>query len=98
MDQFIRKYLKMKIPNRQRMNPAAVATARHRRLSAMVAPLFVGEPKSVNALTEAMNRDKHVFLATQKKAGIDNPKEDDINSIGTIGNSAATAAAAGRNR
>ena len=51
----------------------------------MVAPLFVGRPKSVNALTEAMNRDKVVFLATQKKAGIDNPGEQDISEMGTIG-------------
>jgi len=52
----------------------------------MVAPLFVGRSKSVNALTEAMNNDKRVFLATQKKAGIDNPTEKDINQVGTIAN------------
>ena len=51
----------------------------------MVAPLFVGRPKSVSALSEAMNRDKRVFLATQKKAGIDNPTEEDISRLGTIG-------------
>jgi ATP-dependent Lon protease len=51
----------------------------------MVAPLFVGRAKSVNALTEAMGQDKQVFLATQKKAGIDNPKKSDINRVGTIG-------------
>jgi ATP-dependent Lon protease len=50
----------------------------------MVAPLFVGRSKSVNALTEAMNHDKKVFLSTQKKAGIDNPGEKDISKIGTI--------------
>lgn len=52
----------------------------------MVAPLFVGRSKSVNALANAMNNDKQVFLSTQKKAGIDNPKERDISQIGTIGN------------
>ena len=52
----------------------------------MVAPLFVGRSKSVNALTEAMNNDKRVFLATQKKAGIDNPTEKDIHQVGTIAN------------
>ena len=51
----------------------------------MVAPLFVGRAKSVNALTEAMNQDKQIFLATQKKAGIDNPEKIDINAVGTIG-------------
>ena len=51
----------------------------------MVAPLFVGRSKSVNALTDAMNRDKRVFMATQKKVGIDNPTENDISPVGTIG-------------
>ena len=51
----------------------------------MVAPLFVGREKSVNALSDAMNKDKSVFLATQKKAGIDNPEEKDISAVGTVG-------------
>jgi ATP-dependent Lon protease len=51
----------------------------------MVAPLFVGREKSVNALSDAMNKDKNVFLATQRKAGIDNPGESDISHVGTIG-------------
>ncbi len=51
----------------------------------MVAPLFVGREKSVNALSDAMNKDKNVFLATQIKAGIDNPGEQDISGVGTIG-------------
>jgi len=51
----------------------------------MVAPLFVGREKSINALTDAMNNDKSVFLATQIKAGVDNPGEKDITRIGTIG-------------
>jgi len=52
----------------------------------MVAPLFVGRSKSVAALSDAMNNDKRVFLATQNKVGIDNPTEEDINKIGTIAN------------
>jgi ATP-dependent Lon protease len=51
----------------------------------MVAPLFVGRDKSVKALSEAMNSEKSVFLATQSKADIDHPTEKDIESIGTIG-------------
>ena len=51
----------------------------------MVAPLFVGRTKSVNALADAMNKDKLVFLSTQKSANVDNPGESDINSVGTIG-------------
>jgi len=52
----------------------------------MVAPLFVGRTKSINALADAMNKDKNIFLASQKKVGIDNPREKDINSIGVFGN------------
>ena len=52
----------------------------------MVAPLFVGRDKSVKALANAMNNDKRVFLATQRKAGVDNPQSKDISAIGTIGN------------
>ena len=51
----------------------------------MVAPLFVGRKKSVNALSEAMNQDKSVFLATQNDAGVDSPTEKDICTVGTIG-------------
>jgi ATP-dependent Lon protease len=51
----------------------------------MVAPLFVGRSKSINALADAMNKDKNIFLASQKKVGIDNPREKDINSIGVFG-------------
>ncbi len=52
----------------------------------MVAPLFVGRTKSVHALADAMNKDKKVFLATQKKIEIDNPKVKDICTVGTVGN------------
>jgi ATP-dependent Lon protease len=51
----------------------------------MVVPLFVGRTKSVNALSNAMNLDKRVFLATQKTAATDSPGEKDIYSMGTIG-------------
>ncbi|MDL1969038.1 MAG: endopeptidase La [Deltaproteobacteria bacterium] len=51
----------------------------------MVAPLFVGRTKSINALADAMNKDKNIFLASQKKVGIDNPMEKDINSTGVLG-------------
>jgi len=51
----------------------------------MVAPLFVGRKKSVNALTDAMSNEKTVVLATQKRVGIDNPKAKDISRVGTIG-------------
>ena len=52
----------------------------------MVAPLFVGREKSVNALATAMGSDKRVFLTTQIKADIDSPSEKDISAVGVIGN------------
>jgi len=51
----------------------------------MVAPLFVGRDKSVVALKAAMEKDKRIFLATQKNAGVDNPAAEDIATTGTIG-------------
>ena len=51
----------------------------------MVVPLFVGREKSINALEEAMNKDKKLFLAAQKDAKIQEPGESDIYTIGTIG-------------
>ncbi|BBO75772.1 Lon protease [Desulfosarcina widdelii] len=51
----------------------------------MVAPLFVGRNKSVSALSSAMNKDKRIFLATQRNASVDNPTEKDICDVGVIG-------------
>jgi len=51
----------------------------------MVAPLFVGREKSIRALEEAMKKDKEILLASQKDANTNDPKEDDIYTIGTIG-------------
>ena len=52
----------------------------------MVAPLFVGRIKSINALSKALDQyNKHIFLATQKDASIDSPSEKDIYQAGTIG-------------
>lgn len=52
----------------------------------MVAPLFVGRTKSINALANALDHhNKNIFLATQKIASKDSPAEKDIYSTGTIG-------------
>lgn len=51
----------------------------------MVVPLFVGRTKSVNALAEAMGKNKTIFLSTQRIAGVDNPEEQDISNVGTVG-------------
>ncbi len=51
----------------------------------MVAPLFVGREKSIQALEHAMAGDKSIFLASQKDPTVDNPKEKDVFTQGTIG-------------
>ncbi len=51
----------------------------------MVVPLFVGREKSISALEEAMATDKDLLLAAQKKAKTNEPKEQDIFRVGTIG-------------
>ncbi|QNI34848.1 endopeptidase La [Alloacidobacterium dinghuense] len=52
----------------------------------MMTPFVVGRESSVRALEEALNGDRKIFLATQHDARIDEPKSDDIYSVGTIGN------------
>lgn len=51
----------------------------------MVVPLFVGRERSINALEFAMEKNKNILLAAQKKAKVDDPKEDDMYEIGTFG-------------
>jgi ATP-dependent Lon protease len=51
----------------------------------MVVPLFVGRQRSIAALEEAMGGDRMLVLAAQREAGEDEPGEDDIHEIGTLG-------------
>src|SRR5260370_38842170 len=51
----------------------------------MIVPLFVGREKSVRALEDVMKDDKQVLLATQKNATRDDPRADDIYTVGTVG-------------
>ncbi|MDA8235469.1 MAG: endopeptidase La [Clostridia bacterium] len=50
----------------------------------MVIHLDVGREKSVNAIEEAMIKERVIFLATQKEAQTDDPTEEDIFEIGTL--------------
>jgi len=52
----------------------------------MMTPFVVGRESSVRALEEAMAGDKKIFLATQHDASIDEPKPNEIYSVGTIVN------------
>ncbi|MGH7885784.1 MAG: endopeptidase La [Thermodesulfobacteriota bacterium] len=51
----------------------------------MVAPLFVGRDKSIKALEEAMKGGKEIFLSAQKEAKVNEPREQDIYILGTVG-------------
>jgi ATP-dependent Lon protease len=51
----------------------------------MVVPLFVGRQKSIKALEEAMNKQKYVLLAAQREAKTNDPNEEDIYRVGTLG-------------
>ena len=51
-----------------------------------MAPFVIGRELSVRALEEALNGDRKIFLAAQYDARVDEPRADDISSIGTIGN------------
>jgi ATP-dependent Lon protease len=51
----------------------------------MVVPLFVGRQKSIKALEEAMNKQKFILLAAQREAKTNDPDENDIFRVGTLG-------------
>ena len=51
----------------------------------MVVPLFVGRPKSIQALEDAMAGDRQLVVAAQRVAGEEEPTPEDIFEIGTLG-------------
>jgi ATP-dependent Lon protease len=50
----------------------------------MVAPLVVGRRKSIQALEDAMEKRTEIFLVTQKDSTVDEPKKNQIYSVGTL--------------
>ena len=52
----------------------------------MVIPLFVGRPKSIKALENAMEAGKSILLVAQKSAAKDEPSVEDLYSIGCVAN------------
>ncbi|GBC59619.1 endopeptidase La [Desulfonema ishimotonii] len=51
----------------------------------MLLPLFVGRERSVKAVEEAVARDGFLLLVTQKDPATEDPKADEIFSVGTVG-------------
>ena len=52
----------------------------------MMTPFVVGRESSVRALEEALAGDQKIFLATQHDASVDEPRPDEIFSVGTVAN------------
>ncbi len=50
----------------------------------MIIPLLVGRPKSVAALTAAVDKDRLLVVAAQRRAEIAEPKRKDLHSVGTV--------------
>ena len=50
----------------------------------MILPLFVGRERSLNALESAMTGDRHILLATQLDARLEDPGPSDLYPVGTM--------------
>ena len=50
----------------------------------MVIPLFVGREKSIRALDTAMDGNKQILLVAQRSPDVDDPRDADLYSIGTL--------------
>jgi ATP-dependent Lon protease len=51
----------------------------------MVVPLFIGRDRSIHAIESAMDKDRKILFALQKEAKVNDPLQEDIYSIGTLG-------------
>ena len=52
----------------------------------MMMPFVIGRASSIRALEHALGKDKRIFLAAQHDASIDDPKPDDIYTMGCVAN------------
>ncbi len=51
----------------------------------MVAPLLVGRDRSIRAVESCMEKDQKIFLLLQKDAKVNDPRQQDLYAIGTLG-------------
>jgi len=51
----------------------------------MILPLFVGRDKSVQAVDAAINGSRYILILTQKDEKVDEPTEEDLYRVGTVG-------------
>src|ERR1044072_8507383 len=52
----------------------------------MMMPFVIGRPSSTRALEHALGKDKRIFLAAQHDAAIDEPKPNDVYTMGCVAN------------
>ena len=52
----------------------------------MMMPFVIGRPSSTRALEHALLKDKRIFLAAQHDASIDDPRPDDVFTMGCVAN------------
>ena len=52
----------------------------------MMMPFVIGRPSSTRALEHALLKDKRIFLAAQHDASVDDPRPDDIYTMGCVAN------------
>ncbi|MHB8835730.1 MAG: endopeptidase La [Candidatus Methylomirabilia bacterium] len=50
----------------------------------MIIPLFVARALSINAIDEALGKDRMIFLATQKDQTVEEPTPDQLYGVGTV--------------
>lgn len=50
----------------------------------MLLPLFIGRDKSLNAVNDALENEKFLFLVAQKDSSVEEPDADEIYRVGTI--------------
>ena len=50
----------------------------------MIFPVLVGREQSIRAANYALENTKYIFLSTQKRSNVDDPKKEDIYKEGTI--------------
>jgi len=52
----------------------------------MMMPFVIGRPSSIRALEHALAKDKKIFLAAQHDAAVDDPRPEDIYTMGCVAN------------
>ena len=51
----------------------------------MLLPLFIGRKRSIFAVEESLSQERFILMVTQRDSAVENPKPDDIYTVGTVG-------------